>query len=767
MPKHSVEIKDLKISFDGKNIYDPLPPQMRFHQSPAKYRLFGGSAGGGKSYGIIGEAIMRSMKYEFPTVGCIFRRSFPELDATVIRTMLDILPTWFYKYNQSQHIMTLKNGSLIEFCYSESDADVTRYQSREWDWIGIDELTHFTEFQWTYLMSRMRTTKPINTKFFGATNPGGRGHSWVRDRWVKKICADDNYDPKEYDFVPAGVIDNPYIMNNNPDYIEQLKMLPESERKALLYGDWDIFEGMFFTEWSPTRHIVAPFDIPGDWKIIMGVDDGTAAPRSVHLYAIDKDRRVWCIWEYYKAGENLPDAANNIKRKLQEDGYWDRIHKCVVDPSMKRVDSHTGITSVELLENMGFGFKAGSIELGNNNRVDGWRIMKSYLMHKPYEEPMLKYFNTCGNIIRTIPQLTYYQARGGRASKKEDLDCFIKGIKIDTLTGKKNVEDIKLGDYVRTPIGFQRVIKDGISGLSYGTSWIELSNGQKLEGTKNHKIFIEGKGLVELQNASVGDTLQSRNIYLWKQKKSGIRGYYIVDILVVGIIVQMVAILKKVTPRFIGKCISIIMERFQRAWRYTTRIVTEITIVHKILNFLKTEYTANSTLSKEKIYKRNLENGEILKKERKPSEITQERCLKEHQKYPVRAAIVESLLEQRKSSRNIALKNVSTFIEYLSRNLKGVKFVEKISKRLIKVLSPVRITVVGSCVEEKIVYNLTVENANLYYANGVLVTNTSQEDHAADDNRYMLMSLEELPSRFGGSGSNIEVVKREYKPKSS
>lgn len=371
---------------------------------------------------IIWEAILRSIKYDFPITGAIFRKSYPELESTIIRTMRTAIPNWFYKYNQSQHIMTLANGSIIEFCYAESDNDVYRYQSREWEWLGVDELTHFSQYQWTYLMSRVRTSKPVNTKFFAATNPGNIGHEWVKQRWVTKTCADENYDPKDYDFVPAGVMENPYILNNNPDYIENLKMLPEKERKALLEGSWDVFEGQFFNEWSPVKHISEVFDVPENWQLVMGWDDGTREPRSVHVYAIDNDRRIWVIWEYYKAGENLREAATNVREKLQEAGLWDRIYKCVVDPSMRREDSQTGTTSTDVLDSMGFGFKIGAVELGNNDRVEGWRIVKSYLDFKPYEEPMLKIFKNCDNMIRTLPQLVYYTPKSGGTSKKEDLD---------------------------------------------------------------------------------------------------------------------------------------------------------------------------------------------------------------------------------------------------------------------------------------------------------------------------------------------------------
>ena len=107
---------------------------------------------------------------------------------------------------------------------------------------------------------------------------------------------------------------------------------------------------------------------------------------------------------------------------LQDNGYWSRIHKLVVDPSMKRIDSQTGLSSVEVLQGMGFGFQVGEIEPGNNDRKEGWRVMRTYLTHKPYEEPLLKFFKSCGNMIRTLPQLIYYQPRSGAESKKEDLD---------------------------------------------------------------------------------------------------------------------------------------------------------------------------------------------------------------------------------------------------------------------------------------------------------------------------------------------------------
>jgi hypothetical protein len=407
--------------FDIEKEYVPLIQQKRFHSSPAMYRLYGGAAGGGKTHAIIWEAILRSIKYDFPVTTALFRRSFPELEATIIRSMLSTLPNWMYRYNQAQHVMTLFNGSIIEFCYAENDQDVIRYQSREWDFLGIDELTHFSEFRFIYLTTRLRSKKPLNVKFFGATNPGGIGHAWVRDRWVTKTCKESAYDASEYDFIPAKVTDNTYLMKADPGYVQKLEALPENDRKALLYGDWDIFEGMFFTEFDQTEHVVKPFDVPSGWRMILGWDDGTREPRAVYAFAIDNDNRIWVVYEYYKKGESVTDAARNIRDELQNLGYWDRLLKTVVDPSMKRVNDQTGTSPIEVLESMGFGFRMGQIEEGKNNREDGWRIVRSYMSHKPYEEPLLKIFSSCENMIRTLPQLVYYETNKGVA-KKDDLD---------------------------------------------------------------------------------------------------------------------------------------------------------------------------------------------------------------------------------------------------------------------------------------------------------------------------------------------------------
>ena len=129
--------------------------QREFIDSDADEVLYGGAAGGGKSYGQVADAFFKALKY--PKIRqLILRTSFPELERSLIMTALAVIPRSLYKYNSSKHRMTFKNGSVIEFGYLANDADVTKYQSAEYDIIRFDELTHFSEYQYTYMQSRLR-----------------------------------------------------------------------------------------------------------------------------------------------------------------------------------------------------------------------------------------------------------------------------------------------------------------------------------------------------------------------------------------------------------------------------------------------------------------------------------------------------------------------------------------------------------------------------------------------------------------------------------
>jgi hypothetical protein len=216
-----------------------------FCKSTAFETLFGGAAGGGKSYVQLLDAFLYAIKYQ-GSKQLILRRTFPELEKSLVRVSLELYPKEVYRYNSGKHTGVFVNGSIIDFGYCDKENDVYKYQSAEYDVIRFDELTHFTEYMYTYLISRVRGANPFPKYVKSSTNPGGVGHSWVKARFIDSAPPMEEWTTKDNTtrvFIPASVFENKPLMENDPAYIDRLMSLSEKDKKALLYGDWDIFDG--------------------------------------------------------------------------------------------------------------------------------------------------------------------------------------------------------------------------------------------------------------------------------------------------------------------------------------------------------------------------------------------------------------------------------------------------------------------------------------------------------------------------------------------
>jgi phage terminase large subunit len=256
--------------------YKPFPRQCEFHESNAKYRLFGGSAGPGKTRALLSEAIIQANEID----GCdtlLLRRTYPELESSLLAYFRRDVPRSAYrKYNEAKHIVTWHNGSTTRFGYCRNENDVYQYQGAEFQFIGIDELTHFTLKQWQFLTSRNRC--PVKRYSSGtragarakpcmaaATNPGNIGHAWVKALWVDHVPPPgfdrpELYNARDYDFVRARLADNP-IYANDAEYHRTLEALPEHLRRAFLDGDWNVFAGQYFDIFDVGRHTARPEEL--------------------------------------------------------------------------------------------------------------------------------------------------------------------------------------------------------------------------------------------------------------------------------------------------------------------------------------------------------------------------------------------------------------------------------------------------------------------------------------------------------------------------
>ncbi|HEY4683128.1 MAG TPA: phage terminase large subunit [Candidatus Acidoferrales bacterium] len=391
--------------------YHATAKQGRFHASRAPYRLYGGAAGGGKSEAILFEAVMQCLEHA-GIRGLVLRRTFPELERSLIQRALEKIPREIYQYNTAKHIMTFPNGSVLEFGFSECDVDVIRFQSAEYGFIGFDELTHFTEYQWRYLKSRCRSViKGVFPNMFAGTNPGNRGHAWVKRLWIEKQLNPEEQEAgeraRDYDFIPAKVRDNPYLVENDPGYLNRLASLPPAVRRALLEGDWDLFEGQVFTEFRKEIHVVpsGEYRVPSLgawWPRWRAIDWGYTQPACCLWFCREPKGRTYVYRELYKTGMLVSEFAKRVK---EMDG-GEQIETCYLDPACWQ---KSGAVEQSISEQFAEHF---SVQPADNDRLGGKQLVHEMLRvgcRVPGAESGrgLQIFENCTNLIRTLPQLVY------------------------------------------------------------------------------------------------------------------------------------------------------------------------------------------------------------------------------------------------------------------------------------------------------------------------------------------------------------------------
>ena len=386
------------------------PKQMSFFMARARYVGYGGARGGGKSWAVREKAKMLAIKYPGIRI-LIVRRTLDELEGNHGRQLREELHG-FVKYQDSKKIFTFPEvdgkSSTIRLGYCDAESDVLRYQGQEYDVIFLDEATQLTEFQFQTFKGCNRGVNDFPKRIYITCNPGGVGHGWVKRLFIERRF-ETGERPEDYVFIQANVYDNKVLMERDPDYVPQLESLPYELRRAWLHGDWDVFAGQFFPEWSRNTHVMAPVEIPENWRRYVTIDYGMDM-LAAYLIAVDEQGRAYVMREVYE-GRDLGEGHHGLiiseaATALLEMTEGETVYEWLAPPDLWNGRQETGRSVADI-----FAEKGIYLTKTSNAREAGWMAVREMLKSEEDESgrlvPGLRVFATCPNLIRTLPLLRY------------------------------------------------------------------------------------------------------------------------------------------------------------------------------------------------------------------------------------------------------------------------------------------------------------------------------------------------------------------------
>ena len=390
--------------------YTPLRWQLRFHgiarladlpNGPTDIGV-GGARGPGKSHGVFAQVTLDDCQRVPGLKGLFLRQTGKSADES-FQDLVDsvLLGRIQYKYNSSNGILQFPNGSKVILGGFEDEKDIDKYIGIQYGVMAVEERNQLAGEKILKLHGSLRTVKPNwRARAYSSFNPGNRGHNDVKKTFVIPYQQGTETTTR---FIPSTYKDNPYLKQ---EYIDYLNSLPGALGKAWREGNFDTFEGQYFIEWDHAQHVIKPFLIPSHWKRFRAYDHGREKPASCGWYTVDGDGRVYKYREFYKAGLNVDQIAGEIVRLSEGETYEYSVADPSIFANIGYVDKFGGQTIAETFARYGVMFLPAS-----NRRVDGWNLMHQYLYWDVNKKPLLQFFDTCYNSVRTIPSLIHDEHR--------------------------------------------------------------------------------------------------------------------------------------------------------------------------------------------------------------------------------------------------------------------------------------------------------------------------------------------------------------------
>lgn len=426
----------------------PNPKQLRFCLSRARYTAYGGARGGGKSHILRIKAIGGALRYPGIKI-LILRRSFTDLERTLIGPLTGMVPPSLGSYHASRHVVQMKNGSQILFGHFHDKSDASRYQGQEYDWIFIDEATQLTEDQFRTLGACLRGVNDIPKRMYLTCNPGGVGHMWVKRLFIDRdLRADLGEREEDYLFIPATVEDNTVLMEKSPDYVRMLDLLPEDIRRAHRYGDWDALAGQYFSEFRRETHVIPVKKPEKDWALYRAIDYGLDMFACLWI-GVDDTGRCFVYREVQKTNLVVSDAALLMQELTPPE---ETIIGTIAPGDLWNRQKDTGKTMAELFVQWGTPLLRAK---GVSDRVQGWILLKEALKMREDGTPGLLVTEDCRGLIRNLPALQHSeQDPSDCATEPHDIthvcDALRYFIRFRTLEGRQPMglfQDASQGSY--------------------------------------------------------------------------------------------------------------------------------------------------------------------------------------------------------------------------------------------------------------------------------------------------------------------------------